>query len=388
MSRALTRPGSDRRRITVVGAGIFGMSLAWALSRAGHIVTLVDKGPIPNPDNSSFDEHRLIRFAYGPELGYMRLVRPAFKAWDQLWSDLGTSHYCETGALGISTAAEGWVSTSVRMAAEEGIACETLNSLQLAKRFPYIDTKGIVTAMYQQEAGLLFADRIAVDMARDLRRRGVVLIENCAVDGVDPISGRADLRDGRTLEADLIVLAAGVWLNGILPAYGNQLISCRRTVALFDLPADLSQIWSQAPMVMDLQHVGSYFVVPSARGTHLKIGTGGPVAHSDPDSPRELDASEITALIETAGRRLVGAERFTLAGARACYQMYAPDNVLLAEPLGDRAWTFSCCSGHGYKFAPHFALVFAAMLSGSLTAGAFTRMVAGDPEWNGVSGDD
>lgn len=388
MTGAPISRGLDRRRITVVGAGIFGMSLAWALSRAGHIVTLVDKGPIPNPDNSSFDEHRLIRFAYGPELGYMRLVRPAFKAWDQLWSDLGTSHYCETGALGISTATEGWVATSVRMAAKEGIACETLDAAQLAKRFPYIDTMGIVTAMYQQEAGLLFADRIAVDMARDLKRRGVALIENCAVESVDPITGRAELRDGRTLEADLLVLAAGVWLNGIAPRLGDRLISCRRTVALFDLPADLSQTWSQAPMIMDLQHVGSYFVVPPARGTHLKIGTGGPVTQSDPDSPRELDAHEIAALVETAGRRLVGAERFVLAHARACYQMYAPDNALLAEPLGDKAWAFSCCSGHGYKFAPHFALSFARMLAGSLTADAFTRMVGGDPEWNGVSGDD
>ena len=48
-------------KVTVVGAGIMGLSAAWALSRRGHDVTVLDQGPVPNPRGASVDQHRLIR---------------------------------------------------------------------------------------------------------------------------------------------------------------------------------------------------------------------------------------------------------------------------------------------------------------------------------------
>ena len=51
-------------RVIVVGAGIVGLSAAWALRKAGHEPLLLDQGPIPNPIASSNDHHRLIRLAH------------------------------------------------------------------------------------------------------------------------------------------------------------------------------------------------------------------------------------------------------------------------------------------------------------------------------------
>jgi glycine/D-amino acid oxidase-like deaminating enzyme len=54
---ALIEDRTDRpRRIAVVGAGVLGLTTAWALARRGHAVTVLDAGPIPNPEGSSFDE--------------------------------------------------------------------------------------------------------------------------------------------------------------------------------------------------------------------------------------------------------------------------------------------------------------------------------------------
>src|SRR3546814_6212863 len=86
-------------KVIVVGGGIVGLSTAWALRRHGAEVTVVEQGPLPNPLGSSVDQHRLIRYAYGAQAGYTRMVHEAFHAWEAVWRDLGARLYSETGTL-------------------------------------------------------------------------------------------------------------------------------------------------------------------------------------------------------------------------------------------------------------------------------------------------
>jgi len=51
--------------VIIVGAGIAGLSTAWALVKAGHSVSVIEQGRIPNPLAASGDHHRIIRRAYG-----------------------------------------------------------------------------------------------------------------------------------------------------------------------------------------------------------------------------------------------------------------------------------------------------------------------------------
>ncbi|RWQ39709.1 MAG: FAD-binding oxidoreductase, partial [Mesorhizobium sp.] len=88
--------------VIVVGAGIAGLSTAWSLVKAGHRVSIVEQGPIPNPLAASGDHHRIIRRAYGAASGYGRLITEAYAAWDEMWADLGEHHLDPRGFICIS----------------------------------------------------------------------------------------------------------------------------------------------------------------------------------------------------------------------------------------------------------------------------------------------
>ena len=64
----------------VVGAGIVGLSAAWALGRAGHEPVLLERGPIPNPMAASHDRHRLIRLAHSAGDGRNLIIHDAYAA--------------------------------------------------------------------------------------------------------------------------------------------------------------------------------------------------------------------------------------------------------------------------------------------------------------------
>ena len=125
-------------RIAIVGAGIMGLSAAWALNRDGHRVTVFEQGPVPNPLGSSVDRHRLTRRPYGTALGYMRMFDAAQDAWDVLWDDLGARHYVETGFLLLDRGAPGWVADSVAALTEGGFPCQRLDPDEIARAWPHV----------------------------------------------------------------------------------------------------------------------------------------------------------------------------------------------------------------------------------------------------------
>ena len=362
------------RTALVVGGGVMGLSAAWALAGQGWQVTLLEQDELPNPRASSFDQHRLIRHAYGAEAGYMAMVDPAFAAWGQLWAELGETLLVPTGVLAMSTAPGGWLGASRAALRAAGHAVEDLAPAQLPARLPMLAAEGLADAFFTAPGGVLLADRILAGLVRLCAARGVAF-RRAQVAAVAPEQARVTLAGGTTLAADLLVVAAGVWLGRLLPA--QPVTPSRQVVVLLEPPAGLRAAWQAAPMLLDLAGDGGFYAVPPVAGTSLKIGDHRFALTGDADDPRAASPAEAEAILALARHRLPGLDRYRVLEARACYYDVAAGERFILAPLGPRAWVMSGFSGHGFKFAPLLGQALAKAADNPTLAAALPAWAAG-----------
>ena len=364
-------------RATIIGAGIMGLCTAWALSRKGHKVTVVERGPIPNPLGSSVDQHRLIRHPYGDKAGYTAMVTEAYGAWERLWDDLGERLYVETGTLAVGTTGQDWLNDSAATLAEQDIAVESLTVADIGRRFPLLKTDDLDGGFWLSTGGVLLAGRIVELLAHHLARQGVSIWPRLAAKSVDPDDASVDLDDGRRLEADKLVVAAGPWTTRLLPDLADRVTPSRQIVVYLKPPPDLIEAWSSMPMVLDIDPSGGVYFVPPVAGTAMKIGDHGFTLSGDADRDRDVETEEAETIYTLAGTRLAEFDRFRLDSASACFYMVEPEERFVLEPIGPDAWVMTGFSGHGFKFASLLGEAMAEALEEHQAASSVTRWAAG-----------
>jgi sarcosine oxidase subunit beta len=365
------------RSALVLGAGIMGLSSAWALSRAGFSVRVLDQDEVPNPRGSSVDDHRLIRHAYGAAAGYMRMIDPAYAAWDALFAEAGERPYVPTGVLALANAPGGWLAESRAALRADGHVVEDLAADQVAARHPYLSPAGIAAAFALPTGGVLLARRIVAMLARLLAGRGVTVERGRAI-AVDPARAALTLTDGTRREADLLILAAGPWGPRLIPSLGARVRPTRQIVVRLEPPAEHQAGWQAAPMLLDLAEDGGFYAVPPVAGTPLKIGDHRFAPTADPDGPREATPAEAEAILSLARHRIRGLDRYQVLSAAACWYDVEPAERFVLEPLGDRAFVMGGFSGHGFKFGPLLGLALACAAGNATLARDLTAWAAGD----------
>lgn len=364
-------------KVIVVGAGIMGLSAAWALHRLGHEVSVLEQGPVPNPRGASFDQHRLIRYPYGAAVGYTAMVAEAYRAWDALWEDLEERHYVATGTLAMCVGDTRWVAASAEALQALGLSVDWLAPAQLMARFPLLTSEGISAAFHSDTGGVLLADRILVALARHLAARGVDMVANARVRDVDPWAAKVRLSD-RTVKGDALVVAAGAWGRWLIPALAARVKPSRQVVVYLDPPADRAAAWAAHPLILDIGEDAGFYLVPPVAGTGLKVGDHRFTLAGDPDDPRDPSVQEAEAVFATCRSRLAGFDRYRMASARVCYYAVEPEERFVLDRF-ERAWIMAACSGHAFKFGPVLGQRLAEAVDGRRDAAEVSRWAAGEP---------
>jgi sarcosine oxidase len=337
-------------KIIIVGAGIAGLSTAWALAKRGHEVVLLDQGPIPNPLAASGDHHRIIRRAYGDAAGYGRAITEAYEAWSELWADLGENHLDARGFICVSRE-PGDEAEHFRQGLESGgYPIEIVPAADAAARWPFLQAGSFRYGFFSPEGGALHCRKIAAGVSRWLGARGAMVRERVRVAAIEPEQGRVRLENGEDITADRIVVAVGAWLLKLFPQLGLVLKTYRTAVVYLDPPEELRTAWEQAPVVLDVGGKTDGYIIPPSGGAGLKFGSGlhkEPTGDPDADrTPRPGEGEAIRGLFSPPIARVVD---YRVREVVTCAYTFTADERFFATEIG-RCLVISACSGHGYKF--------------------------------------
>jgi glycine/D-amino acid oxidase-like deaminating enzyme len=365
-------------RIVVVGAGVMGTWTALWLRRAGHAVTLVDRHGPGNRLGSSGDESRITRSSHGPDRHYPVWQRRALEHWRALEREAGTKLFEQAGVLWLANEAQTFEGESEASLRALGIPVEHWSPDDVAARVPVVNPEGVPWALFEPEAGALFA-RPAVMAAQDrfVAEGGEILTARVRPPRASGGSlGRVFLEDGGALEADAFVFACGPWLPDLFPeALGDLIVPHRQDVMHFAIPeGDARWLPGSLPVWIDFE--GSFYGFPSFDGIGAKACPDwlGPIERPD-ESAREVAASTIEASRTLLRTRFPGLADRPVVKTWTCFYEVTPDAnfVIDRHPALDDTWVAGGGTGHAFKHGPVIGEYLAALVTGDT---ALTRELA------------
>lgn len=362
----------------VVGGGIWGLSTAWALIRAGETVTLIDQGPLPNPINASYDEHRLIRMIYAEGAGYAAQIGDAYRVWDALWADLGRSHYVETGALAISTDPGDWTDQALGYLRELKLEHVVWSPQEMLANLPHMaPPKPYRYGLFQPKGGILKADRIAEDLSAWLAAQGAELRAHTKVTEIEEDGPGVMLSTGERIRGDALVLCCGAWSGELVPEFAGAARPYRQGVVYVEPPAELRAAWETSPVMVDMGGPDELWGAPPSGGTRMKLsaGTARRPARAWVDlAPTPEDTEQRMKLWRDTLPEL---ERYKVLETRICFYARGPEDRFIARRVAPRSWALGNDAGHGYKFGPWVGRETVRMLRGEMDTQLYRDRLAG-----------
>lgn len=342
----------------VVGAGVFGASLARRLAGEGWEVTLVEQVQPGHARAASGGESRLIRYAHGADAWYTRWAWRARELWRELEREAGVELLVETGVVWLVRSEDGWEAESERALRAEGVPVERLAAEEGARFFPSFDSEGLAFCLYEPHGGVLRARDAVRALAAQAEVGGAVLLQGTARPGGDAVE-----LDDRRIEADRVVWACGAWLPWLFPEIADIRVT-KQDVYFFGG----SHRWTTPPVPAWVDYDGAVYGLGDLDGRGVKV------APDEEGPPFDPDEGERTASPEGEQearaylrRRFPELAEAPVVFTRTCqYALTADTNFLIAtHPEHERVWLLGGGSGHGFKHGPALAEYVARLLDGS-----------------------
>lgn len=348
-------------RIVVVGGGVVGASAAYHLARDGADVVLVDRADrgqasaagagIVGPWLARTGDEEARRFGIAGARYYAEVI-PRLEERGEV--DLG---YARVGGLYLSPDLDDLAALARERAVTEP-AMGTVSVLDDAA------ARALFPPLAPDSPGVHIEGTARVDgrKLRDALRRSAV------AHGAEERSGTAELStaagrtrvtvNGRALESDRIVIAAGAWSRELCKPLGVDLPVApqRGQIAHFAVPDAVTDDW---PVV---QPLSSHYMLSFPGGRVVAGATREPEAGFD----YRITASGVAEVLEQALRVAPGLADATLVETRIGFRPSTPDNRPLLGPVADDVLVATGMGPTGLTMGPYAGALVASSLLGQL----------------------
>jgi sarcosine oxidase len=311
------------QKIVVIGAGVMGLATARALQRRGRDVVVFEQFERGHERGSSHGRSRIFRLAYGEE-EYVRLAQRSLGLWRQLEAETGETLLELNGLLEIVRTLEESTASTLEAC---GVEWHRLDGDEAERRYPIRVPEGSF-AVLQPEAGIVRADKALAAFGRDLDVRYETRVHP------------------DELDADVVVVTAGSWVNELLEEQLPVTVT-RETICYFR-PENGRPIPSLVSFKPDSHTHDMYSLADPVHG--LKVGAHHAGPEVDPNEAGEPEPRLIEQIASWTRETYRLADPDPVA-AETCLYTTTPDETFILERRG-RLVIGSPCSGHGFKFAP------------------------------------
>jgi monomeric sarcosine oxidase len=355
--------------VIIVGAGSFGMSAAYYLTKQGASVLLLDAGNPPHDQGSHHGYTRIFRMAYTMGSDYVELAMRSKQLWERLEQDarsvLGGSENAEdagrsiifrkTGVISIGEANSAFLSTKEASCRQFKLPYERLSALQLSTRWPGLAIPSGKEGLYEPEGGILFSENALRAYKELALQAGATLFVHTPVQRLQYDSHRVTVH---TLQGAYcgkhVLLSTGAWLPQLVPELKLPIKTVRKAIGWYHAPADRYDAKVFPAFIFNEGGSVEYYGIPAVNGHGLKIGKHdqgqviSPDTALEPFGTYEEDKGDLDVFLRNYMPRTGAIQQ----GGICKYEMTPDEGLLIGRhPHHPQVWLAGGGSGHGFKFA-------------------------------------